>query len=314
MKKITVVVPCYNEQDSLQCFYDSVKVVLDKLSEKINYEILFVNDGSKDLTQEKITEIVHRDEKVSLLSLSRCFGKESAMLAGFEYATGDAIIVMDVDLQDPPELIPLMIKKWENGIPVVCTRRKDRNHEPLLKSMFSILFYKLFNKMTSLNIPQGVRDFRLMDRKVILSILSLKERLRFSKGLFEWIGYEKVYLEFENRERKNGKSSWSFWKLFFYGIEAIVSFTVTPIRVATILGLGISFLSFLFLAYVIMDKFFNGNPVSGYPSLISITLFIGGVQLISMGLIGEYLGRVFYEVKARPHYIVSEVIKNEHLN
>ncbi|MCM3763510.1 glycosyltransferase family 2 protein [Neobacillus niacini] len=306
MKLISIVVPCYNEEKSVELFYATVKPVLEGIG-YIDYEFIYVNDGSKDLTEEKMRELSNREYNVRYISFSRNFGKEAAMLAGIEAARGDAVVLMDVDLQDPPELLPQMVEDWEiGGYDVVYTRRSTRSGEPPLRSWFAKQFYKLINVMSDVHIVDGARDYRLMDRKAVDSFLRLNERNRFAKGLFMWVGYKSKCIEFENVERAVGSTSWSFWKLVHYAIDGIVSFTISPLRWATYFGLFTATSAFVYMFYVIFSKLLFGNPVSGYASIVSIMLFFGGIQLIFLGIIGEYIGRIFIEVKARPNYIIKE--------
>jgi glycosyltransferase involved in cell wall biosynthesis len=305
MKIVSIIVPCYNEEESVKLFYSVVNSVLKNI-ERIDYEIIYVNDGSKDLTEDKMRELSDEYTNIRYISLSRNFGKEAAMLAGIEAAIGDAVVLMDVDLQDPPSLLPRMIDDWLiDGYDVVYTRRSSRNGEPVVRSWFAGQFYKLINKMSDVHIVDGVRDFRLMDRKAVNSFLRLNERNRFAKGLFMWVGYRSKCIEFENVERVAGKTSWSFWKLVHYAIDGIVSFTISPLRWATYFGFFTASSAFLYMFFVIFSKLLFGNRVSGYASIVSLMLFFGGIQLIFLGIIGEYIGRIFIEVKGRPNYIIK---------
>lgn len=306
MKFVSIVVPCYNEEKSVKLFYTEVNSVLETI-EDINYEFIYVNDGSKDTTEHEMRELSKSIDNVRFISFSRNFGKEAAMLAGIEAARGDAVVLMDVDLQDPPNLLPQMIEDWVlGGYDVVYTRRSTRSGEPPIRSWFAKQFYKSINKMSDVHIIDGARDYRLMDRKAVNSFLRLNERNRFAKGLFMWVGYRSKCIEFENVERVVGSTSWSFWKLLHYAIDGIVSFTISPLRWATYFGLFTAISAFLYMFYVIFSKLLFGNPVSGYASIVSILLFFGGIQLIFLGIIGEYIGRIFIEVKARPNYIIKE--------
>ncbi len=306
MKLVSIVVPCYNEEKSVDLFFAVVDPILKDL-DAINYEIIYVNDGSKDSTEHMMKELSEREENVRFISFSRNFGKEAAMLAGIEAAYGDAVVLMDVDLQDPPSLLPQMIEDWlTGGFDVVYTRRSTRSGEPPIRSWFAKQFYKLINNMSDVYIVDGARDYRLMDRKAVDSFLQLKERNRFAKGLFMWVGYNSKCIEFENVERVVGSSSWSFLKLVHYAIDGIVSFTISPLRWATYFGFFTASSAFLYMFYVIFSKILFGNPVSGYSSIVSIILFFGGMQLIFLGIIGEYIGRIFIEVKSRPNYIIKE--------
>lgn len=305
MKNISIVVPCYNEEETVTIFYDTVIKIIDSLTD-YRFEIVFVNDGSRDKTVEIIKGLREKDARVSLVDFSRNFGKESAMLAGFEAAEGDAVIIMDVDLQDPPSLIPQMIAEWEDGYDVVYTRRKNRDGEPPIRSFFSNMFYKIINKMSAVEIVNGARDYRIMSRRAVDSLLQLQEKDRFSKGLFMWVGYNSKVLEFDHVDRSAGQTKWSFFKLFGYAIGGIVSFSDFPLRIASFIGMIISGTSFAFLIYVLIKNLVFQNPVSGWASMVSIILFLGGIQLIVLGVMGEYIGRIFNEVKSRPNYIVKD--------
>lgn len=309
MKLVTIVVPCYNEELSIQLFYNTVDGVLSNV-QGINYDFIFVNDGSRDRTEEVISQLSSNTTNVGYINFSRNFGKEAAMLAGIEAALGDAVIIMDVDLQDPPSLLPQMIESWlYEDFEVIYTRRTNRSGEPPIRSWFAKKFYKFINKMSEVHIVDGARDFRLMDRKVVDNFLELKERNRFAKGLFMWTGFNMKCIEFENVERSVGQTNWSFFKLFQYAIDGIVSFSISPLRWATYFGFLTASSSFIYMFVVIFRKIIYGNPVNGYSSIVSLLLFFGGMQLIFMGIIGEYLGRVFLEVKARPNYVV----RNQHI-
>jgi glycosyltransferase involved in cell wall biosynthesis len=306
MKLVSIIVPCYNEEQSVELFYNVVNSELEKIDDII-YEFIYVNDGSKDFTEEKIRELSNKVSNIKYLSFSRNFGKEAAMLAGIEAALGDAVVLMDVDLQDPPSLLPQMVEDWlVNGYDVVYTRRSTRSGEPPIRSWFAKQFYKLINKMSDVNIVDGARDYRLMDRNAVDSFLRLKERNRFSKGLFMWVGYKSKCIEFENVERAVGSTSWGFWNLVHYAIDGIVSFTISPLRWATYFGLFTASSAFIYMFFVIFSKILFGNHVSGYASIVSIVLFFGGIQLVFLGIIGEYIGRIFIEVKARPQYLIKE--------
>ncbi|WP_211170990.1 glycosyltransferase family 2 protein [Bacillus sp. DNRA2] len=310
MKLVSIVVPCYNEEQSIDLFFSVVDPILKEIS-TIDYEVIYVNDGSKDNTEQVMKELSDREPKVRFVSFSRNFGKEAAMLAGIEAAYGDAVVLMDVDLQDPPSLLPQMIDDWINGgYDVVYTRRSTRSGEPPIRSWFAKQFYKLINNMSDVQIVDGARDYRLMDRKAVDSFLRLRERNRFAKGLFMWVGYNSKCLEFENVERAVGSTSWSFWKLVHYAIDGIVSFTISPLRWATYFGFFTASSAFFYMFYVIFSKILFGNSVSGYASIVSIILFFGGIQLIFLGIIGEYIGRIFIEVKGRPNFIIKEASAN----
>ncbi len=309
MKLISIVVPCYNEEETVAIFYTEVMKIIDTISE-YNFEIMYINDGSRDNTAKEIQALTKQDTRVAFIDFSRNFGKEAGLLAGLEYAKGAAVIVMDVDLQDPPELIPELISNWEKGYDVVYTRRTNRDGEPPIRSFFANMFYKVINKMSDVEIVDGARDYRIMDRRVVQSLLDLGECNRFSKGLFMWVGYESKCLEFEHVERVAGETSWSFWKLFRYAIDGIVSFTNFPLKIASIFGVIISFFSLIFMFYVVIKNSIYGNSVEGWASMTAIICFLGGIQLIVIGVIGEYLGKIFNEVKERPQYIVKQYIES----
>lgn len=305
MKKITVLVPCYNEEKSLEILYEHLLNVF-AIIKGYRFYILFVNDGSTDRTLAKMQELHAKDHFVSYLSLSRNFGKENAMLAGLDYAEGDAVILMDADLQDPPELIPKMIQEWENGYDDVYARRRSRAGETWFKKVSAYWYYRALQKFADIDIPADVGDFRLLDRQAVDALCSLRERQRYTKGLFSWIGYKKKELLFDRDSRVVGNSKMSFIKLFGLAVDGITSFSIAPLRLASVLGLLISSIAFVYLLFVIGKTLLFGDPVAGYPSMISIILFIGGIQLIVLGIIGEYIGRIFYEAKGRPDYLVSE--------
>lgn len=305
MKKVSILVPCYNEEASLPLLYPELKKLMDS---QIDYEweVLFVNDGSRDNTLTIIKELRNQDKRICYVDLSRNFGKENAMLAGFDYATGDCMVIMDADLQHPPHIIPNMLKKWEEGYDDVYAKRITRGKEPWLRKTFSLLFYSILNKTTKIEILPNVGDFRLLDKQCILSLRKLRESERYTKGMFCWIGYKKSYVEFEQGDRVAGTSSWNFMSLLKLAIEGIVSFTTFPLKIATIIGFIVSFFAFLYMIYIILKTFIIGEEVAGFPTIICIVLFLGGFQLICLGIIGEYLGRIFNETKNRPVYLARE--------
>ena len=307
MTLLSIVVPCYNEQETVSLFYDATSKVVDKMD--MDYEIIFVNDGSKDNTLEECVKLYKKHpDHVRVIDFSRNFGKEGGLLAGLEYAKGDYITVMDADLQDPPEYLPLMMESINNeNYDIVGTRRVSRKGEPPIRSFFARQFYKLINKFTEVEIVDGARDYRLMTRQVVDSILELKEYHRFSKGLFVWVGYKTKYLEYENVERVAGETSWNFWGLAKYAIEGIVAFTTAPLQIATIFGLFISFVAFIAMIFIVVRALIFGDPVAGWPSMMTIMLFLGGIQLLAIGIIGEYLSKTYMEVKKRPNYIVKKI-------
>lgn len=307
-KVISIIVPCYNEQETVNRFYEEIKKVTDEVVDYA-FEFIYVNDGSKDQTASLVKELHGKDERVCLVDFSRNFGKEAAMLAGMEQAQGDAVVIMDVDLQDPPELLPKMIKLYEDGYENIYTRRRNRDGEPPIRSFFANLFYKLINRMSDVEIIDGARDYRLLSRRAVDELIKLKEANRFSKGLFQWVGYDSICLEFDHVERVAGETKWNFMKLVDYAIEGITAFSNAPLRFATYTGISIAGLSFLYLIYIFMKTMINGSTTAGWPSLVCIILFLGGIQLIFLGVIGEYIGRIYNEVKERPIYIVKEVVK-----
>lgn len=305
MKKVSILVPCYNEEASLQLLYPELKKLMDN-EKDYEWEVLFVNDGSKDNTIDIIRQLRESDKRICYVNLSRNFGKENAMLAGFDHVTGDCMVIMDADLQHPPYIIPQMLKKWEEGFDDVYAKRITRGKEPWLRKKFSLLFYSILKRTSRIEILPNVGDFRLLDKQCIMSLRKLRETERYTKGMFCWIGYKKSYVEFEQGERIAGSSSWNFMSLLKLAVEGIVSFTTFPLRVATIAGFLVSFFAFLYMIYVIIKTLVFGEDVAGFPTLLCIILFLGGFQLICLGIIGEYLGRIFNETKNRPVYIAKE--------
>ena len=304
MEKITVVVPCYNEEESIPYFYKEIKEVIKKMN--VELELLFVNDGSSDKTLEVIKSLVN-DSSVKYISFSRNFGKEAAMIAGLDLASGDYVTIMDSDLQDPPSLLPEMLRLIkEEGYDIVGTRRVTRKGEPVIRSFFARCFYKIINKMSKVEMVDGARDFRLMTRQVVDSVLKLREYNRYSKGLFSFVGYNTKWLEYENIERVAGETKWSFWKLLIYAIEGIVAFTTIPLTIATIIGLVFCLIAFVMIIVVIVKTLVWGDPTSGWPSLVCIIFLVSGIQLLCLGIIGEYLSKMYLEVKNRPIYIIKE--------
>ncbi len=307
MKKLTVIVPCYNEEEAIPYFYGEITRIAEKMME-LEFEYLFINDGSKDKTLEVLRNLARQDKSVRYLSFSRNFGKEAAMYAGLKESTGDYVVIMDADLQDPPTLLPEMYQAVkEEGYDSVATRRVTRKGEPKIRSFFARCFYKLMSKISKTEIIDGARDFRFMTRQMVDAILSMSEYNRFSKGIFGWVGFDTKWIEYENRERVAGKTKWSFWKLFKYAIEGIIAFSTAPLAFAFILG--ILFMVFA-MAFIIVKTLIFGDPVSGWPSLVCIIFFVGGVQLCCMGVMGQYLSRTYLETKNRPIYIVKETDKN----
>ena len=301
MSLISIVVPCYNEEESIPLFYNTIIKILANIEE--DYEIIFINDGSTDNTLTKIKEL----DNVNYLSFSRNFGKEAALYAGLENSKGDYVVVMDADLQDPPELILDMLNLIKTtDYDIIGTRRVSREGEPPIRSFFARLFYKLMNKFSNVELVDGARDFRLMTRQVVDAILRLNEYNRFSKGLFQWVGFETKWLEYENIERIAGETSWSFWGLFQYSIEGIVSFTTAPLSISTLLGIIFSIIAFILIIIVVLKNLLYSDPVQGWTSTICIILLLGGVQLFSIGILGKYLEKTYIEVKNRPVYLIKE--------
>lgn len=303
--KISLIVPCYNEQDALPIFYEEVIKIIDKM--QCEYEIIFVNDGSKDKTLEILKKISKKNENVTYLSFSRNFGKEAAMYAGFCNVCGDYIAVMDADMQDPPSLLPEMVKLLESeDYDSVATRRVSRDGEPPIRSWFARKFYQLINKISDADIVDGARDFRLMKRKMVDAIISMNEYNRFSKGIFGWIGFKTYWLPFKNVERIAGETKWNFWKLFKYAIDGIINFSEAPLSIASWSGMGMTLIAFVMMAVIIIRRLCFGDPVAGWASTMCVIIFIGAVQLFSIGIMGQYLAKTYNETKHRPHYIISE--------
>ena len=310
MKKISLVVPCYNEEETVNLFYDEIQKIKSDFK-GVSFEMLFVNDGSSDKTLEILRKLSSKDD-VRYISFSRNFGKEAAMYAGLEAATGDYVAIMDVDLQDPPALLHEMYEILESGeYDSVATRRVSRKGEPIIRSFFARLYYKIINKISKTEIVDGARDFRLMTRQMVNSVLSLKEYNRFSKGIFSWVGYRTKWLEYENTPRVAGETKWSFWKLFLYSLDSIVAFSTVPLSIASVMGILFCFVAFLIIIFIIVRTIMFGDPTSGWPSMVCIMFFIGGVQLLCVGIMGQYLSKAYLEVKRRPIYIISETEKDK---
>ena len=302
---ISLIIPCYNEQESLPIFYREVTSVARRMESE--YELLFVDDGSKDRTLPILKELAAQDEHVTYFSFSRNFGKEAAMYAGFCNAKGDYIAVMDADMQDPPSLLPQMIEILEGGeYDSVATRRTSRTGEPPIRSWFAKRFYSLVNRISDADIVDGARDFRLMRREMAEAIVSMGEYNRFSKGIFGWIGFRTYWMPYDNIERAAGETKWNFWKLFKYAIDGIISFSQAPLSIASWFGMVMTLLSFLFLFLIVIRKAVFGDPVAGWASTICVIVFIGGIQLFCLGIIGQYIAKAYLETKKRPHFIISE--------
>lgn len=300
---LSIVVPCYNEEESVSLFSDEIEKTLPNL----DYEIIYINDGSKDNTLLNIKQIAENNPKVKYISFSRNFGKESAMYAGLKSARGDHICVMDVDLQHPPSLLPEMIRAvTEEGYDVAAARRVSRAGEPKIKSFFSHMFYKMFNAVSNMQLVEGATDYRVMRRMVVDSILELSEYNRFSKGIFEWVGFDTKWIEYENVERTVGETTWSFWGLIQYSIEGIVAFTTTPLSISIVLGAVFSTASFIYMVFVILKYLLYSDPIQGFTTLITSILFLGGLQLVSIGILSKYLEKTYLETKNRPVFIVKE--------
>ncbi|OQO71197.1 glucosyl transferase family 2 [Enterococcus villorum] len=309
--KISIVVPCFNEEKTVPLFFNEV----EKFKEVHEFEYLFIDDGSTDNTLQAIKQLSDTYDYVRFVSFSRNFGKEAALYAGLKASTGELITVMDVDLQDPPELLPVMIEKiLSTDIDCVGTRRSTREGEPALRSFFARRFYQLINKISDTEMVDGARDYRLMTRQMVDAVLELTEYNRFSKGLFSWVGFKTEYISFENRERVAGETSWSFWKLFNYSIDGIVNFSDTPLTIASFVGAFSCVGSGIAILFIILRALFFDDPTAGWPSMVSIILFIGGIQLLCLGIIGKYIGKIFLETKQRPVYIVRETEKTKNLH
>ncbi|MDD2488407.1 MAG: glycosyltransferase family 2 protein [Bacteroidales bacterium] len=301
MTKVSLLIPAYNEEKVLVLLYQRIKAIIDSLSQ-YDWEILFINDGSKDNTLAVLNSLRNQDERINILDLSRNYGKEVAMLAGFDYVRGDGVIILDADLQDPPELIPQMLNFWEQGYDDVYAKRNSRKGETFFKKKTSQWFYKILQKSTKIPIQLNTGDFRLLDRKCVEALKQIRESNRYTKGMFSWIGYNKKEILFDRDPRAAGETKWNYLKLFSLAIEGITSFTTRPLRISTVFGGIISFFSFLYAIYMLYDTFIYGNDVKGYPSLLVIILFLGGIQLLSLGIMGEYIARIFIETKNRPTY------------
>ena len=305
MKKVSILIPCYNEEASLPAMYVALKELMDTHKDYA-WEVVMVNDGSRDRTIDVIKQLRRADERICYIDLSRNFGKENAMLAGFDYVTGDCMVIMDADLQHPPHLIPDMLKLWNEGYEDVYAKRITRGKESWARKKFTLLYYKLLQKTTRVEILENVGDFRLLDRKCIDALKQLRETQRYTKGMYCWVGFKKHEILFEQGDRVAGESSFNFLRLMNLAIDGVTSFTTAPLRLSTILGLIMSLVAFLYMIYVLVTTLIWDDPVQGYPTLMTVILFLGGVQLLSLGIIGEYLGRIFHETKGRPVYFIEE--------
>ena len=305
MKKISILIPCYNEEQSLPLLYPELVKLMDS-EPNYEWELMFVNDGSRDNTLTVLQQLRGQDQRVNYVDLSRNFGKEAAMLAGFDHVTGDCMVIIDADLQHPPKLIHGMIHLWEQGYDDVYAKRKTRGKESWLRKRLSLQFYKILQSSSRFDVLQNVGDFRLLDRCCINALKQMRESERYTKGMYSWIGFRKKDIEFEQGDRQAGKSSWNYKQLFSFAIDGITSFTNVPLRISTIVGFIVSLFAFLYMIYVFIKALIYGDPVQGYPTLVILILFLGGIQLLSLGIIGEYIGRIYNETKNRPDYIVRE--------
>ncbi len=306
-KLLSIIIPCYNEEQAIPLFYqETMKQEFFFREKGVELEFIFVNDGSKDGTVEAVKELHKQDERVHLISFSRNFGKEAAIYAGLEMAKGDYTVLMDADLQDPPSILPEMYNYIEQGYDSVATRRVNRIGEPPIRSFFARCFYSLMQKISKTEIVDGARDYRLMTRQVTDAILSMKEYNRFSKGIFGWVGYQTKWLEYENVQRVAGETKWSFWKLFLYSLDGIMAFSTVPLSIASFFGILFCLAAFIFMIFIFVRALIYGDPVAGWPSMVCIISFIGGVQLLCLGIMGQYLSKLYMEVKNRPKYLVKE--------
>lgn len=309
MELFSVIVPCYNEEENVFDFYEELMKNEPFFRNRgLDVEVIYIDDGSKDKTVEKVKELADKDARVHLVSFSRNFGKEAAIYAGLQKSKGAYAVMMDCDLQDPPALLPEMFQYIDEGYDSVATRRVTRKGEPVIRSFFARLFYRIMNKISRTEIVDGARDYRLMTRQVVDAILSMAEYNRFTKGIFGWVGYETKWLEYENIERKKGETKWSFWKLFLYSIDGITAFSTVPLAIASIMGVLFCVFAFLLIVVTVVRKLIFGDPTSGWPSLVCIICLISGVQLFCIGIVGQYLSKTYMEVKRRPIYLVKEEI------
>lgn len=306
MKKISIVVPCYNEEEAIPLFYEEINKTSKEIKD-YDFEFIFVNDGSKDNSASIMKELAKKDKRVKFIDFSRNFGKEAAMYAGLELSSGDFITTMDVDLQDPPSLLPEMIKGiTEEGYDCVATKSTSRNGYSFLRKIFTRWFYRIIAKISKTEMVAGARDYRLMTRQMVNAIINMKEYNRYSKGLFSFVGFKTKWIEFENQERVAGTTKWNFWKLFSYAIDGIVGFSTAPLIVSSIIGVLFCLISFIIILFIIIRTLIFGDPTSGWPSLACIIFFVSGVQLFCIGIIGQYLSKVYLEVKNRPIYIIKD--------
>ena len=311
MKKISIVVPCYNEEESLPLFYDEVNKITEQMKKKCEFEFVFVNDGSKDHTLEELRKLAKKDKRVRYISFSRNFGKEAGMLAGLEHATGDYITTMDADLQDPPALLEEMFDTLEAGEYDCCaTKSTNRKGYSFLRKTFTKWFYSIIGKISKIEMVPGARDFRLMTRQMVDAIISMREYNRYSKGLFSFVGFQTKWIDFEIEDRQAGVSKFNFWKLFGYAIEGIVAFSTSPLVFAALVGIIFCIIAFIMIIFIIIKTLVWGDPVRGWPSMVCIMFLVGGIQLFCTGIIGEYLAKTYLETKHRPIYIIKETEKD----
>ena len=309
MDKISIIIPCFNEEEALPIYYTEMKKVMDTMKKQTDFELIFVDDGSSDRTYKIMKELHRKDERCQYLSFSRNFGKEAAIYAGLQNAGGNYAAIMDVDLQDPPSLLPEMYRILkEEPYDSVATRRSTRKGEPKIRSFLSKEFYNVINKISKTEIVSGARDYRLMNRKMVDAVLEMSEYNRFSKGIFGWVGFRTKWLEYENVERAKGETKWNFWKLLVYSIDGITAFSTAPLLIASFVGILFCVIAFLMIVFIIVRKLIFGDPVSGWPSLVCIILMTSGIQFFCTGILGQYLAKAYMEVKRRPIYLVKEEI------
>ncbi len=307
MSLLSVIVPCYNEEESIALFYGELVKNDAFFQEKgVEMELLYIDDGSKDRTAAEVKKLCDADRRVHLISFSRNFGKEAAMYAGLEKSKGDYVVMMDVDLQDPPSLLPEMFAGLEEGYDSVATRRVNRKGEPPIRSFFARRFYRLMKRISKTEMMDGARDYRLMTRQMVDAILSMQEYNRFTKGIFGWVGFNTKWLEYENVERAKGETKWNFWKLLMYSFDGIVAFSTAPLMISSLMGVLFCVIAFLMIVFIIVRKLIFGDPVSGWPSLVCIILLTSGVQFFCTGILGQYMAKTYMEVKRRPIYLVKE--------
>lgn len=307
MKLLSIIVPCYNEEESIPLFYEEIRKIEEFfVQSELEIEMIYVDDGSKDRTMEIVKELHLKDDRAKGISFSRNFGKEAGIFAGLEQASGDYVVIMDADLQDPPSLLPTMFGYIKEGYDSVATRRVNRKGEPIIRSFFARRFYGLMHKISKTEIVDGARDYRLMTRQVVDAILSMKEYNRFTKGIYGWVGFRTKWLEFENVQRVKGETKWSFWKLLIYSLDGVIAFSTAPLAIASFMGMIFCIMAFFLILFIIVRTLLYGDPVSGWPSLVCIISLVSGVQLFCMGIVGQYLSKTYMEVKKRPIYIVKE--------